>query len=133
MEEVLAALETFPPGTAGGRDGLTALHIKNALSVGGSDLLLDNLLCVVNRALAGDMPASLRPYWASAPITPLLKTNQEDDDKAQQAHRLVIVTLSLDFKKSFNSVDRNRMLEEVVLHCPSILHPITLPVAALFA
>jgi hypothetical protein len=39
VEEVLAALKTFPPGTAGGRDGLTPLHIKHAFSVGGSDLL----------------------------------------------------------------------------------------------
>ena len=75
VEDVLAALKTFPPGTAGGRDGLTALHIRHALSVGGSDILLDNLLGVVNRALAGDMPPTLRPYWASAPITPLMKPN----------------------------------------------------------
>ena len=68
-------MKTFPPGTAGGRDGLTALHIRHALSVGGSDILLDNLLGVVNRALAGDMPPTLRPYWASAPITQLMKPN----------------------------------------------------------
>ena len=172
VEEVLAALKTFPPGTAGGRDGLTALHIKHALSVGGSDLLLDNLLGVVNRALAGDMPASLRPYWASAPITPLLKPNGGirpiavgltlrrlvskvalaavlpavseylqphqvgvgvrggaeglvhalNRLVADQQHSPDLVVVSLDFKNAFNTVDRNRMLEEVVLHCPSILH-----------
>jgi len=55
VENVLAALKTFPPGTAGGRDGLRALHIKHALSVGGSDLLLESLLSAVNRALAGDI------------------------------------------------------------------------------
>eukprot|EP00884_Botryococcus_braunii_P011366 jgi/Botrbrau1/2022/Bobra.0047s0006.1 len=43
VEEVLAALKTFPPG--------------------GSDLLLDSLLGVVNRALAGDVPPPLRSYW----------------------------------------------------------------------
>jgi hypothetical protein len=75
VENVLAALKTFPPGTAGGRDGLRALHIKHALSVGGSDLLLESLLSVVNRALAGDIPPALRSLWASAPITPLVKPN----------------------------------------------------------
>jgi len=74
-EDVIAALKTFPPGTAGGRDGLTALHIRHALSVGGSDVLIEDLLGVVNRALAGDLPRALRPFWASAPITPLLKPN----------------------------------------------------------
>lgn len=171
VEDVLAALKTFPPGTAGGRDGLTALHIKHALSVGGSDVLLENLLGVVNRALAGDMPPNLRPYWASAPITPLLKPNGGIRPIAvgltlrrlvskvalaavlpvvseylqphqvgvgvrggaeglvhalnrlvtDQQHSPDLVVVSLDFQNAFNTVDRNRMLEEVVRHCPSIL------------
>ena len=171
VEDVLAALKTFPPGTAGGRDGLTALHIRHALSVGGSDILLDNLLGVVNRALAGDMPPTLRPYWASAPITPLMKPNGGirpiavgltlrrlvskvalaavlpsvseylqpyqvgvgvrggAEGMVHALNRLVedqqnnpdLVVVSLDFQNAFNTVDRNRLLEEVVNQCPSIL------------
>jgi hypothetical protein len=170
VEEVLAALKTFPPGTAGGRDGLTPLHIKHALSVGGSDVLLDSLLGVVNRALAGDIPQPLRSYWASAPITPLLKPNGGirpiavgltlrrlvskiavaavlpavseylqphqvgvgvrggAEGLVHALNRLVahqqdspdLVVVSLDFQNAFNTVDRNRMLAEVALHCPSI-------------
>jgi hypothetical protein len=170
VEEVLAAVKTFPPGTAGGRDGLTPLHIKHALSVGGSDLLLDSLLGVVNRALAGDIPPPLRSYWASAPIAPLLKPKEGippiavgltlrrlvskiavaavlpavseylephqvgvgvrggAEGLVHALNRLVahqqdspdLVVVSLDFQKAFNTVDRNSMLGEVALHCPSI-------------
>lgn len=172
VEDVIAAIRTFAPGTAGGRDGLTALHLKHALSVGGSDILLDDLLSVVNRALAGDMPPTLRPYWASAPITPLLKPNGGirpiavgltlrrlvskvalagvlpavseylqphqvgvgvrggAEGLVHALNRLIadqqdspdLVVVSLDFQNAFNTVDRNRMLAEVVRHCPSISH-----------
>ena len=172
VEDIMAALKTFSPGTAGGRDGLMALHLKHALSVGGSDLLLENLLGVVNRALAGDLPPTLRPYWASAPITPLLKPNGGirpiavgltlrrlvskvalaavlpmvsehlqphqvgvgvrggaeglvhalNRLVADQQHSPDLVVVSLDFQNAFNTVDRNRMFEEVSRHCPSISH-----------
>jgi hypothetical protein len=171
-EDVIAALKTFPPGTAGGRDGLTALHIRHALSVGGSDVLIEDLLGVVNRALAGDLPPALRPFWARAPITPLLKPNGGirpiavgltlrrlvskvavaavlpavseylephqvgvgvrggaeglvhafNRLVAEQQHSPDLVVVSLDFQNAFNTVDRNRMLEEVIRHRPSISH-----------
>jgi hypothetical protein len=170
VKEVLSALKTFPPGTDGRRDGLTPLQIKHALSVGGSDLLLDSLLGVVNRALAGDIPQPLRSYWASALITPLLKPNGGirpiavgltlrrlvskiavaavlpaiseylqphqvgvgvrggAEGLVHALNRLVahqqdspdLAVVSLDFQIAFSTVDHNRMLGEVALHCPSI-------------
>jgi hypothetical protein len=116
-EGSLGCPQNLPTGTAGGRDGLAPLHIKHALSVGGSDLLLDSLLGVVNRALAGDIPQPLRSYWASAPITPRSKPNG--------GMRPIAVGLTLRRLVSKIAVAAvlpavSEYLQPHPLHCPSI-------------
>lgn len=73
---VLTAIKGFPKGTSCGRDGLRSQHLLDALSgtaAAVSEELLSAITGVVNLWLAGQCPASLGDYVASAPIIPLLK------------------------------------------------------------
>lgn len=67
---------SFPKGTACGLDGLRAGHIKAMIRcplLHISSSALRTLTAFVNLALQGDVPQSLAPFLASAPITPLAK------------------------------------------------------------
>lgn len=61
-DEVIVALRSFPPGSSGGVDGMTAQHILDLVSVGGEvgRLLLENLSGVCDLIARGLIPDSVR-------------------------------------------------------------------------
>ena len=78
VDTVLKCIKSFPKGTSCGRDGLRAQLLLDALCGEGSAVARD-LLCVitlvVNLWLGGRCPLSLAEFVASAPLTPLLKSD----------------------------------------------------------
>ncbi|XP_038698724.1 uncharacterized protein LOC119996235 [Tripterygium wilfordii] len=78
MGAIEEAIKSFPKGTACGRDGLRAQHLIDAMRGAAAaikDDLLHSIALVVNLWLAGRCPTELGPYVASAPLTPLLKSD----------------------------------------------------------
>jgi hypothetical protein len=76
IEQVQAALFSFPVGTACGASGLRAQHILDAVRgkvTQDSNLVLQNLTKLVNVLLAGRGPVALAAIIASAPLIPVLK------------------------------------------------------------
>ena len=74
--DVLKALSTFPKGSAGGGDGLTADHIRAFFQhcpVHLYDELFQACTDVINDLLAANAPNELAEFLCSAPITPLKK------------------------------------------------------------
>ncbi|GJU78916.1 hypothetical protein Tco_1275986 [Tanacetum coccineum] len=78
IDSVFSCIELFPKGTSCGRDGLRAQHILDALCGERSataTVLLKVITSVVNLWLAGRCPPILAEFVASAPLTPLLKSD----------------------------------------------------------
>jgi hypothetical protein len=78
VDTVLGCIESFPKGTSCGRDGLRAQHVLDALCGEGSAVardLLSAITPVVNLWLGGRCPIRLSEFVASAPLTPLLKSD----------------------------------------------------------
>ncbi len=68
---VLAALRSFPKGTACGRSGLRAAHLLQMS--GALPAYLTTLTSVVAGLAKGSAPKEFAPFLASAPLVPLLK------------------------------------------------------------
>ncbi|GKB85891.1 putative reverse transcriptase domain-containing protein [Tanacetum coccineum] len=69
-------IKSFSRGTSCGRDGLSSQHLMNCLSgvaVAISDELVSSITQVVNLFLDGKCPKTLGEYFASVPLTPLVK------------------------------------------------------------
>jgi hypothetical protein len=78
VDTVLGCIKSFPKGTLGGRDGLRAQHVLDALFGEGSAVardLLSAITPVVNLWFGGRCPMRLSEFVASAPLTPLLKSD----------------------------------------------------------
>ena len=78
IDSVFGCIKSFPKGTSCGRDGLRAQHILDALCGEGSAIatdLLRAITSVINLWLGGRCPHILAEFAASAPLTPLLKTD----------------------------------------------------------
>ncbi|GKD78650.1 hypothetical protein Tco_1341271, partial [Tanacetum coccineum] len=140
---VLDRIKSFPQGTSCGRDGLRAQHLLDCLSgtaVVTCDELVSSITQVVNLFLDENCPKILGEYIASAPLTLLVKPGGgirlisvgtiggggEDilyvvncllEDRGDD---VALSMLLVDFKNSFNWVDREVMLQEVRLCCPAI-------------
>ena len=75
-EIVTAAIVSFAPNSAGGRDGLRPDHLRDMLD-GASSTLRSNMVFVltrfINLGLDGQFPAELAPFQCSAPLYPLTK------------------------------------------------------------
>jgi hypothetical protein len=74
--DVAAALRSFPKGTAGGRDGFRPDYFQVLLHAAvplDGQHFLSFYTAFQNQLLAGNAPAALAPYLASAPLTPLCK------------------------------------------------------------
>ena len=65
-DEVLGAIRSFPPGSAGGPDGLRPQHLKDMTDrqVGGT--VIESLTCFINLILSGKVPAWVRPFLFGA-------------------------------------------------------------------
>lgn len=73
QEDVLKILSTFPAGSSGGPDGLTAQHLKDFLS-GAPDLSLASALTdLVNILLTGELPLNIREVIFGARLIALQK------------------------------------------------------------
>jgi hypothetical protein len=70
-DEVMKVLLSFPKGSACGRSGLRFQHLLEM--VGALPEFVHPLLNLVNLLLAGQAPACIAPFLASAPLVPLLK------------------------------------------------------------
>ncbi|KAD5960586.1 hypothetical protein E3N88_12058 [Mikania micrantha] len=78
MNDVFNCITSFPKGTSCGRDGLRAQHILDAFCGEGSAItngLLKAISAVVNLCLTGRCLKTLAEFVASAPLTPLHKTD----------------------------------------------------------
>ena len=66
VDQVSAAIRSFPPGSSGGPDGLRPQHLKDLTEkqVGGS--LLASLTNFTNFILAGNVPEWVRPHFFGA-------------------------------------------------------------------
>jgi hypothetical protein len=61
---VLRAIKSFPAGTSGGLDRLTAQHIKDMISTeGASSSLLSILTSFVNLVIGGEVPETVREMF----------------------------------------------------------------------
>ncbi|GKD02820.1 hypothetical protein Tco_1177794 [Tanacetum coccineum] len=80
VDNVLGCIQSFPKGMFCGRDRLRAQHILDALCGEGSAIavgLLKAISVVVNLLLEGRCLKVLAKFVASAPLTPLLKPDNE--------------------------------------------------------
>jgi len=65
---------SFPPGSTGGTDGLTPLHLKDmVMSEGASSGLLSGITSLVNVLMEGVVPEVIRPYLFGGRLVALLK------------------------------------------------------------
>lgn len=72
----MAAIKSFPPGSAGGPDGLRPQHIKDLTSASAGDAgqrLLGRLTDFANLCLAGRVPAAIQPVFCGASLCALNK------------------------------------------------------------
>ena len=79
-ETVLRNLKSFPKGTGCGRDGLRAQHLLDAYRGAGpldKEHLLSTITVFVNNMLRANSPKDLAKFYASAPIVPLAKENDD--------------------------------------------------------
>jgi hypothetical protein len=73
---VKKAIDSFPPGSAGGPDGLKPQILKDILHKSNGEAannLLEELTRLVNKVLAGEVPAPLRRFFFGANLTALNK------------------------------------------------------------
>ncbi|GKC87547.1 hypothetical protein Tco_1148196 [Tanacetum coccineum] len=80
IDSVFCCIKSFPKCTSCGRDGLRAQYILDALCEEGSAIatdLLKVITSVVNLWLAGRCLPILAEFVTSAPLTPLLKPDNE--------------------------------------------------------
>ena len=64
----------FPPGSAGGLDGLTPQHLKDLIRIDGEDgALLEVLTDFINLVLRGSVPPEIRPIFFGGRILALSK------------------------------------------------------------
>ena len=76
--EVLAAIHSFPAGSAGGPDGLRPQHLKDVVtsrSGSGASLLLEALCCFVNFVIKGEVLEDARPFLFGASLVALSKSD----------------------------------------------------------
>ena len=71
--DVREALSSFPCGSAGGPDGITAQHLRDLISPGIDNNLIINLTAFVNSILAGLTPASVTPILFGGSLIALEK------------------------------------------------------------
>nr|GEX98100.1 hypothetical protein [Tanacetum cinerariifolium] len=120
---VLDRIKTFSRGTSCGRDGLRAQHLMDCLSgaaVAVSDELISSITQVVNLFPAGNCPqtrSSVRCWGGGGSEAILHSVNRLIADCGDDVG---LSMLLVDFKKAFNLVDREVMLHEVRLRCPTI-------------
>lgn len=69
-DDVMRAIRSFAPGSAGGRDGLRPQHIKDMTDgrTGGAGALCASLADFANLVLAGGVPAAVRPVFFGASL-----------------------------------------------------------------
>nr|GEW25713.1 auxilin-like protein [Tanacetum cinerariifolium] len=144
VDSVLGCIQSFPKGTSCGRDGLRTQHILDALCGEGSAIavgLLKAISVVVNLLLEGRCLKVLAEFMASAPLTPLLKSDNEirpiafglgvpsgAEAMLHSMNRFLnkfhsdgsLAMLTVDFSNAFNLVDRTTLLHEVRTRCTSI-------------
>ena len=73
--QVRKALLSFPSTSGTGRFALRPSHIRDAVRLASTDLLLRLLSEVVNLQLQGEVPETVRPYVCGASIMALRKPN----------------------------------------------------------
>ena len=71
--DVRAAISSFPCGSAGGPDGITAQHLKDLTAAGVDDSLIGILTVFVNLLLAGKIPKSISPILFGGKLIALEK------------------------------------------------------------
>ena len=65
-DEVLGAIRSFPPGSAGGPDGLRPQHLKDMTDRQVGSTLIESLTCFINLVLSGKVPVWVRPFLFGA-------------------------------------------------------------------
>ena len=78
-EDVIKDLKTFPVGSSGGPDGLTAQHLSDLLAGAPNEQLKTNLTDFVNVVLQGDLPAEVREIFFGGRLITLQKKDGEYD------------------------------------------------------
>ena len=74
--DILAAIKSFMPGSAGGLDGLRPQHLKDLTSTSAGDAgqrLLCRLTEFINLCLTGRVPADIQPIFCGAALCALNK------------------------------------------------------------
>jgi len=74
--DILAAIKSFVPGSAGGPDGLRPQHLKDLTSASAGDAgrrLLTSLTDFANMCLSGRVPAEIQPVFCGAALCALNK------------------------------------------------------------
>ena len=71
--DVLSAIKSFSPGSAGGRDGLRPQHLRDIVIQPGGTGVCDALRDFCNLVLAGGVPDVVRPVFFGATLFPFLK------------------------------------------------------------
>nr|GEW35161.1 hypothetical protein [Tanacetum cinerariifolium] len=143
---VLDRIKSFLHVASCRRDGLHAQHLMDCLSgadVVISDALVSSITQVMNLFLVENCPQMWGEYIASALLTSLVKSRGDDYLDGLQfgvrvsrgseailyvVNRLIegygddvgLSMLLVDFKNTFNLVDREVMLREVHLRCPTV-------------
>lgn len=75
-ENIIAAIKSFPNGSAGGLDGLRPQHLKELTSAQcghAGEQLLSSLTEFANKILEGHVPAAIRPFFCGAGLFALSK------------------------------------------------------------
>jgi len=71
---VWSAVKSFPPGSSGGPDGLSPQHLKDLLSVEGSEGgLLQSLSSLINLITLGKVPSFIQPFFFGGRLIALNK------------------------------------------------------------
>ncbi|GJT74237.1 hypothetical protein Tco_1040962 [Tanacetum coccineum] len=130
---VLDMIKSFSRGTSCRRDSFRAQHLMDCLSGAAmaiSDELVSSITQVVNLFLDGKCPKMLGEYIASAPLMSLVKpgvfgvrvsggveailhvVNWLIEDRGDD---IGLSMLLVDFKNAFNLLDREVMLQEVIM------------------
>ena len=144
-EDVKRSIESFPPGSSGGPDGLLPQHLKDmtAESLGEPAYKLVDALVEFNNkiVLCGKVPSEVCPIFYGANLTALSKPDcrlfwphqlgvgtPKGAEAAVHAIRAYInspnisdkVLLKIDFKNAFNQVRRDVILKLVKEYTPEI-------------
>lgn len=75
-ENILAAIRSFPNGSAGGLDGLRPQHLKEMTSSQcghAGEHLIDTLTTFANKVLDGQVPDAIKPFFCGASLFALSK------------------------------------------------------------